>query len=134
MTALSLSPRLLLTQTAKPLSFPSMLHFSNNKRTLLTFYCFRSTNEIDKDTVATITQLEFISKELKQVVCTWLLYYMYELCLTVQLSRGTGQPTCVAVGKYMAVGLSTGTVLVFGKSVDPQWHILNGVFYFLFQI
>jgi len=35
--------------------------------------------------------------------------------IVVQLSRGTGQPTCVAVGKFMAVGLSTGTVLVFGK-------------------
>lgn len=33
-----------------------------------------------------------------------------------QLSRGTGQPTCIAVGQYIAVGLSTGTVLVFGKS------------------
>ena len=30
---------------------------------------YRSENEFSKDTVSTIGQLEFVSKELKQVVC-----------------------------------------------------------------
>ncbi|XP_065882689.1 vacuolar protein sorting-associated protein 8 homolog isoform X2 [Dysidea avara] len=71
---------------------PSFATDTDSKTSVLS----KSTSEIDKDTVATITRLELISKELKQV-----------------LSRGTGQPTSVAVGKYMAVGLSTGTVLIF---------------------
>ena len=40
--------------------------------------------------------------------------YVVSILMLYQLSRGTGQPTCVAVGQFVAVGLSTGTVLVFG--------------------